>query len=746
LASRSAQIAAEQQQLDRFYARLDELRDRTSQELADVERQGAHGTPQARSERDALATFYAARLRALTAAEYGLCFGRIDLTSGERHYIGRVGLSDDEHHSMLVDWRAPAAQAFYQATPASPEGLTRRRHLRLRRREVIGVDDDLLDADDLDEMDRETLSGEAALLASLTAKRTGHMGDIVATIQGEQDRIIRSDARGMLVVQGGPGTGKTAVALHRAAYLLYTHRERLERAGVLVVAPNSVFLRYIDQVLPSLGETGVVLATPEQMVPGVTVTGRESDDVARLKGDARMAQVIAQAALQRKRVPKTPVLIPYESEELQLTRRAATAARRRALGTRRRHNAARGIFIRGILDSLMSQAQDAATDTDPAEVRWLQRELLSIDELREAIDDMWPRLSATQLVEELFASPEALDAAAGELLTAQERAMLQRRAGSPWTAADVPLLDEAFSLLGDPMEQVRRAAERRRLAEERRYAQEVLALTGTSAMVDADTLAARFRDNPTALTLAERSASDPDATFGHVIIDEAQELSPMMWRLLLRRCPSRSMTIVGDVAQSSSAAATTSWAEVLDDVAPDRWRLAELTVNYRTPSEIMAVAGDVLTVARPGMEPPRSVRDAGFSPRAVAVQDSSLDALVAGVATTAREELAAVGEGTIAVIVPEQHRQALAAALSSALPEMRTDGRPDALDSSLVMLDVREIKGLEFDGVVVVDPQAILDNSGRGAGDLYVAVTRATTRLAVVHHGPLPDMLHRLKN
>jgi DNA helicase IV len=247
---------------------------------------------------------------------------------------------------MLVDWRAPAAQAFYQATPAAPQGLTRRRHLRLRRREVIGVDDDLLDADDLNETDRETLSGEAALLASLTAKRTGHMGDIVATIQGEQDRIIRSDARGMLVVQGGPGTGKTAVALHRAAYLLYTHRERLERAGVLVVAPNSVFLRYIDQVLPSLGETGVVLATPEQMVPGVTVTGRESDEVARLKGDARMAKVIAQAALQRKRVPKTPVIIPYESEELQLTRRAAISARRRALGTRRRHNGARSIFIR----------------------------------------------------------------------------------------------------------------------------------------------------------------------------------------------------------------------------------------------------------------------------------------------------------------------------------------------------------------------------------------------------------------
>jgi DNA helicase IV len=294
------------------------------------------------------------------------------------------------------------------------------------------------------------------------------------------------------------------------------------------------------------------------------------------------------------------------------------------------------------------------------------------------------------------------------------------------------------------MEQVRRAAERRRLAEERRYAQEVLALTGTAAMVDADTLAARFRDSPTARTVAERSASDPDATFGHVIVDEAQELSPMMWRLLLRRCPSRSMTIVGDVAQSSSASAAHSWAEALDDVAADRWRLAELTVNYRTPSEIMAVAADVLTVAHPEMEPPSSVRDAGVAPRSVAVPDSSLDALAAAVATTARQELDAIGEGTVAVIVPEQHREALAGAMGVALPELRTDGRPDALDSALVMLDVKEIKGLEFDGVVVVDPQAILDNSERGAGDLYVAVTRATTRLAVVHAGPLPDPLRRL--
>jgi DNA helicase IV len=394
----------------------------------------------------------------------------------------------------------------------------------------------------------------------------------------------------------------------------------------------------------------------------------------------------------------------------------------------------------------MSQVQQAATDTDPSEVRWLQRELLAIDELREAIDEMWPRLSASQLIEEVFASPEMLDEAASELLTAQERAILQRPAGSPWTAADVPLLDEAFSLLGDPMEQVRRAAERRRLAEERRYAQEVLALTGTSAMVDADTLAARFRDSPTAQTVAERSASDPDATFGHVIVDEAQELSPMMWRLLLRRCPSRSMTIVGDVAQSSSASGTRSWAEVLDDVAPDRWRLAELTVNYRTPSEIMAVAGDVLAVAHPDMEAPRSVRDADVAPRAVAVPDSSLEALASTVAITAREELEAVGEGTVVVIVPEKNRETLAKALGEALPEMRTDGRPDALDSPLVMLDVREIKGLEFDGVVVVDPQAILDGATRGSGDLYVAVTRATTRLAVVHPGPLPDMLARLKD
>jgi DNA helicase IV len=737
------QLAAEQQALDRFYARLDELRQDASAALTEWQRLGASGTPQARSERDALAAHYATRLRTLTAAEFGLCFGRIDLVTGEQHHVGRVGLTDADHNTLLVDWRAPAALPFYQATPAAPLGLVRRRHLRLAGRTVVGLDDDLLDVHALTSADHETLSGEAALLAALSRRRSGHMRDIVETIQSEQDRVIRSDAAGVLVVQGGPGTGKTAVALHRAAYLLYTHRERLERSGVLVVAPNNVFLRYIEQVLPSLGEAGVLLATPEQMAPTVAVTGRERDSVARLKGDARMAEVLAAAVLNIKRVPTTQAEIPYGDGELVISRKMALSARRQALAMERPHNIARATFGKQLLRSLMPQASALAVDGDANDRRWLQRDLVGIEELRDAVQEMWPKVSAQEFVVGLLSSPRDLGRAAEGVLSDEETALLLRDPEAPWTPADIPLLDEAYALLGDPEEGRRRAQESERRVAERSYAQKVLEQTGIGEFVDAETLAARFREDPPN-SLADRAANDPSATFGHLIVDEAQELSPMMWRLLLRRCPSKSMTVVGDIAQASSAAGATSWASVMDTLAKGRWRQVDLTVNYRTPAEIMAVAADVLESAAPGMAPPTSVRETGVHPAAILVEQADAASLVAATAATAQTELAAVTGGRVAILVPVSRREELAGQLAEQLPELRTDGRPDALDAPVVLVDVQQAKGLEFDAVIVVDPASILADSARGAGDLYVAVTRATQRLTVISGTPLPDILKRL--
>ncbi|HEX4428812.1 MAG TPA: ATP-binding domain-containing protein [Frankiaceae bacterium] len=735
--ARDAVVASEQERVDRMYSRLDAQRELAQRQLTETRAMGASGTPAARSERDAFATEYERRLIQLRGVENGLCFGRLDLSDGQRYYVGRIGLSDPQGARLLVDWRAPAAQAFYRATAAEPLGVRRRRHLQLSGRRVVGVGDDVLDANELVELaetDRSTLSAEASLMAALATSRTGRMTDIVATIQAEQDRIIRADAQGVLVVQGGPGTGKTAVALHRAAYLLYVQRERLRGSGVLVVGPNVTFLRYIEQVLPSLGETGVLLATPEELLPGVSVTAQEPLPSAVLKGDARMAAVLARAVYNIKRVPTTVAVLPFDRYELRLTRAQALSARRSAIATRQPHNLARPRFARAVLRQLARQLEG----TDNEESMYLQRELLGTDEFREALNAMWPVRTADQMLTELYTNPEALRAAAPELSDA-ERALLARQEGSGWTTSDIPLLDELAELLGDPAELARAAEERRRRASEREYAEGVLTIIGMSDEVSADALAERFNTVGADGTVAERAAADRTWAFGHLIVDEAQEHSAMMWRLLVRRCPSRSMTVVGDVAQTGSVAGSDTWAQALDPFAEGRWQLAELSVNYRTPREIMDVAGDVLASFAPEQQPPSSVRDVGENPRAVRL-DPYADQ--AGFAQLIRD--AQPDEGTTAILVPEGARAAFAAGGDPLLTELALAG-PDTANQ-LMLLEVRAAKGLEFDVVIVVDPQAILDGSPRGANDLYVALTRATTRVVVVHPGPLPEMLSRLES
>jgi DNA helicase IV len=734
--ARETVLAAEQEHVDRMYSRLDALRALTEQQLAETRAMGASGTPAARSERDAFATEYERRLIQLRGVENGLCFGRLDLADDQRYYVGRIGLSAPDGERLLVDWRAPAAQAFYRATAAEPLGVRRRRHLQLSGRRVVGVGDDVLDANELVELaetDRSTLSAEAALMAALATSRTGRMSDIVATIQAEQDRIIRADARGVLVVQGGPGTGKTAVALHRAAYLLYVQRERLRGSGVLVVGPNVTFLRYIEQVLPSLGETGVLLSTPEELLPGITVTAQEPPHSLVLKGDGRMADVMARAVYNLKKVPTTFALIPFDRYELKLTRAQALAARRSAIATRQPHNLARPRFARAVLRTLSHQMEGV----DAEESRYMQRELLTTDEFREALDAMWPVRTADELLEELYADPELLAAAAPEL-TEMERWNLRRERGSGWTTADIPLLDELAELLGDPAELARAAEERRRRASEKEYAEGVLTIIGMSDEVSADMLADRFNTVGTYGTVAERAAADRSWAFGHLIVDEAQEHSVMMWRLLARRCPSRSMTIVGDVAQTGSVAGSDNWAQVLDTFAEGRWQEAELTVNYRTPREIMDVAADVLASFAPDMAPPSSVRDVGEYPRAVALDPVSEPAAFARLVREAEP-----ADGTTAVLVPEGMRALFSESSDPLLRTLALAG-PDTANK-LMLLEVRAAKGLEFDVVIVVDPQGILDASARGANDLYVALTRATTRAIVVHPGPLPPILSRLE-
>ncbi|TDD07868.1 helicase [Saccharopolyspora terrae] len=661
------ELDLEQEHLTELYAHVDALR---AQAAARVE---AGGDP------DTVAV-WKAEVSRLDGIEHGLCFGRLDMNDGTSAYIGRIGVfreSDDEQ--LLVDWRAPLARAFYTATAADPQGVRRRRRITTRGRNVVAVDDELLDSDGTE----EHLVGEAALLAAVTAERTGRMREIVTTLQAEQDAIIRSAERGVLVVQGGPGTGKTAVALHRVAYLLYTH-EHLRNRGVLVIGPSRIFLDYIGQVLPGLGENRVIASTIAELGGGLDADSADPD--AERKGSARMAEEIAHAIRSRVRVPEEPVEVTFEEQVLPLDpatcRRAVSKAREAALP----HNQARLVFQNELVGSLVGSLVErmeslvlsedgraldggnadgrlstadrnalsaAGVIVDPdddapremidsADRDALRASLLADDGVLGALDELWPELTPEHVVTDLIG-------------------------GAPRTSADVPLLDEAAALLGHD--------------------------AGKSV-------------------------------FGHVVIDEAQELSEMQWRMLMRRCPSRSMTLVGDLAQTGSPSGASSWDQMLAPHVADRWRLAELTVNYRTPSEIMAATEDLL--AGTGLRPPRSVRSSGEVPWLERVSRGSLGDLVG-------EVVAEHAEGQLAVIAPPDLVSELASVVGVGLPVDLTD--------SVVVLEPGQAKGLEFDSVLIVEPAGILGDGGFGRSDLYVSMTRATRRLGVVCADSVPDTL-----
>jgi DNA helicase IV len=752
------EIGGEQEYVSMLYGRLDGLRSRASDRLARVLRE-AGGTHQGRSEREAFSAMYAQQLAQFDAAENGLCFGRLDFHEGERRYIGRIGIHDEsgDYEQLLMDWRASAARPFYLATAASPADVRRRRHIKTRGRTVVSVDDEVLDLTAADPAKHEGLTGESALLAALGASRTGQMRDIVETIQAEQDRIIRSDLAGVLVVQGGPGTGKTAVALHRAAFLLYTYRRQLMKRGVLVVGPNATFLRYIGQVLPSLGETSVLLSTVADLYPGLTASGSEPRETAAIKGRLAMAGVVAAAVRDRQQVPRGPIEVVADHETLRLSPAACARARERARRSRRPHNGARRVFAREIIDALTRQLAarlganvlDEGNLLDQADVDDLRRELRGDPEVRAVIERLWPILTPQRLLADLFASADRL-AAAAPGLAARERACLLRDPASDWTPADVPLLDEAAELLGEDDRAAKTAAERRR-REQIAYAGGVLDIISRDLdddpevlmgadLLDASELAARHEDEAS-LTAAERAAGDRTWAFGHVIVDEAQELSEMAWRMLMRRCPARSMTIVGDVAQTGDVAGTSSWERVLDRYQGDRWRLAPLTINYRTPAEIMTIAADVLAAIDPALELPRSVRESGTTPWRLEVAPEEL---AAGLADATKHAAAGLGDGRLAVIVPAARLRELGQAISAAVPGSAVGEQPE-LERPVVVLTVGQAKGLEFDSVLIGDPAGILAESPRGLNDLYVALTRATQHLGVVHAGDLPNVLGGLR-
>ncbi|MEE1735714.1 AAA family ATPase [Streptomyces sp. BE147] len=734
----------EQQFITDLYARLDQLREQAEASVRDALVQVGTGL-QARLERDVLVAEQSGLLSAIRSGENGLCFGRIDFRDGRTHHIGRIGIRQDDtsRTPLVIDWRADVARPFYLATGHSPMGLRRRRHITTEGRTVTALHDELMDLADPTRTGHEGTDADEVLLAALDAARTGRMHDIVRTIQAEQDRIIRAPHKGVMVVEGGPGTGKTVVALHRAAFLLYEYRELLARRAVLIVGPNPAFLSYIGDVLPSLGETGVLLATLGELFPGVRATGTDSPAAAEVKGSAAMADVLAQALRDRQTVPERATEIVHDGYgTLQLDRAMAEDARWRARESGLPHNLARPVFAFHIIDALTAQLTErigadpfgGPNLLGPDDIAQMGKEIAMSREVHAAVDELWPQLTPQEFLADFLAEPVHLDDGPAGLI---------RRQGGEWTEADVPLLDEAAELLGEDDSAARAAAEAER-QERIAYAQGVLELSAGSEtyefedeesevlaahnIIDAERMAERHEEADLR-SAAERAAADRTWAFGHIVVDEAQELSAMAWRLLMRRIPTRSMTLVGDPAQTAEAAGLGSWERILEPYVGDRWEHVRLGVNYRTPAEIMEVAAGFLRAHDPSFEPPGSVRSTGVRPWSLRVAADGLAAAVA------RETAAAREGGRVAVVAPAQ----LHTSLLAELPDAGHGPAPD-LTRDVVLLDARQAKGLEFDTVLVVEPAAY------GVSDLYVALTRATQRLGVLHTVDLPEALGGLED
>ncbi|MFG2249972.1 HelD family protein [Spirillospora sp. NPDC048823] len=820
------EIAAEQRHVDIAYARLEEMRADAQAMIQEGYRQSLAGTKGSLVDRDAMVHQAALRAQALDVADDGLVFGRLDLASREVRYIGRIGVRTSEHDSLVIDWRAPAAEDFYRATPEDPRGVVRRRVLHSRGHTVVDLEDDLLDPDAADGM---TIVGDGAFLASLARTREGEMRDIVATIQREQDEVIRAPADGTVLVRGAPGTGKTAVALHRVAYLLFRHRRRFGSRGVLVIGPNRRFTAYIERVLPSLGEGSAALRSLGDLVDGVTATVHDAPRVARVKGAGTMATVLRRAVTDHAPGAPDELRVVFKGVVVALDRgrldRIRSEVHRRSRGS---VNAARGRAAELLLDALWERFNDvggpeAAEEAEGAEAGlWnailAADGLASIDEepargsrgnggdpKRDQFDARvreqrtftdflvawWPLRRPLDVLRSL-GDPDRLRRAAGRDLGHADIAPLAESwagDGSPLSYQDVALLDELDALLGSPPRPSRR---RRAPSEDDPFVVDGVNILTGEDVVD-ETWEPEMQELTTSIERLERSRRVDDGVveerpeYAHIVVDEAQDLSPMQWRMLGRRGRQASWTIVEDPAQSAwedldaareameaalggerpaspgSSRGSARGRRRTRKPAPATPRTRheyELTTNYRNSTEIAAVSARVLAVALPDARPARAVRTSGIDPVVRVVPGLGVTA-----AWEAAEELLGQVEGTIGLIVPlplEEPRPADTPDMPDGQeslfddPAFHAPAAPAAnpvpggpawtaadrerlaadLPERVQVLDVLDAKGLEFDAAVIVAPETIAAQSPRGLRVLYVAVSRATQRLTVLTTDP----------
>ena len=665
-------------------------------------------------ERDAFAYQAAKRLAVLDAEHEGLVFGRLDFIDDEdKRYIGRLGVRDDDYEPLVIDWRAPAAEAFYRATAADPMGVSRRRVLRCRDDKVIGIEDDLLDEAGSSDL---VVIGEGALLAALQRARGPRMRDIVATIQAEQDMAIRAPHQGVTIISGGPGTGKTVVALHRAAFLLYTYRKRMEAGGVLVVGPTDLFMSYIERVLPGLGEDSVTLKSVGELATDVLGFGSQRVDEAEatlVKGSLRMLPVLRRAVHE----PMTPenirLRVSVKGEILTLEAPELGAIRREVLASQKA-NRARPATEKALTDALWKKLP-----TDIAALLDLSREVFDEIVTSQAsyamfLNAWWPTLTP-ELALARLADPALLRKFGHDVLDADERHVLAdslahargfvpggERQHPDWSISDIALLDELAAMIGPaPIE---------------REVDPTLFLDDGTEVAELVTLAD---------TLTTTREIDPDddgvVTHAHVLVDEAQDITPMQWRMLRRRGPQASWTLVGDPAQSSYPSDDETRRAMRDLIGRGASRTFRLSTNYRSPAEIMDLAGRVITSVYPDADVPASVRRTGVQPELLALPDAPRGERLGRVLT----RLAAEVDGSIAVICA-------AGRLASVRDTIASMPLPDELRNRLTVLTALQVKGLEFDATIVLAPDEIVQQTAGGVRVLYVALTRATQRLVTL--------------
>ena len=676
--SDTADLEAEQAHLDRAHAELGRMRSRAESLLA-----SAGG-----ADPD-LEWALVRRVRALADSPRALCFGRIDGSDGSSWHVGRRHVEDSDGDPVVVEWRAPVALPYYRASRADPMGLVRRRQFVVDGRSLLSIGDDHLggpaNASAPAQRDRAAgaeLRGGEALLVELERARSGEMADIVATIQPEQDEIIRAPAGGVLAVQGGPGSGKTAVGLHRAAYLLYGD-DAMARANILVVGPNRTFLRYIGQVLPALGESAVVQTTLVDLVPEVDGARGAPDDPAaeRLKGDPRMAEVLARAVAARRRTDPADLEVGVGVRRLVIPAADVDAAAERIAARRLPHATGRAV-LRAQLLAELARRWEEAVGTPPADGAAFERDVRAAPAFVAAVDRRWPSVTPATVVTELLTRPQSLAAAAAGVLDEAEQRLLRRRRAREWTPADAALVDEVKQLV-----------------------------------------------------------AGQSRTYGHVIVDEAQDLSPMQLRMLARRCPAGSMTLLGDLAQCVGVWGHEAWEEVAAWLpTAGGFRVAELRRGYRSPAQVLELAARLLPEAAPQVRPTTAVRPGRSNPRLVGAAGAGLGAAVVAETDRLRGEWA-----TVAVVAPTGMVGPLVDELRAALPD-RTVGVAgvDGLGRPVTVVAAEGVKGLEFDAVIVVEPDEIVgERSDRPSGLrlLYVALTRPTQHLSVVASGLLPAVL-----